>query len=356
MHIAIDTTPMESAHKNRGIGIYTRNLVEAIEKLKGDNKYTYFTRTQKVPNNVDLIHYPYFDPFFLTLPFIFKIPTIITIHDLIPIVFPKYFPRGIKGEMKWRIQKHIVKNASRIITDSENSKNDVLKYIGIDKSKIDPIYLAPAQVFSQFYSQKIIDSVKSRYSLPKNFLVYVGDINWNKNIPGMLQAFAKYTETNPDNNLKLVLIGKSFKSDDLPEMMIINRAIAELKLNDKIIKLGYVDDVDECIIYSLAQANILVSFYEGFGLPVLEALAAGCPVIAADNSSIREIMGPAIKVNAGNSDSIVKGIAEISNLTDSKRQALIQAGKNWVTKFTWEKTARQTIESYEKANSNYSGL
>jgi glycosyltransferase involved in cell wall biosynthesis len=356
MLIAIDITPMESAHKNRGIGIYTKNLVEAIKKVKSDNKYIFFTRSQKIPNNADLVHYPYFDPFFLTLPIITRLPTVVTIHDLIPIVFPKYFPRGIKGEIMWQIQKKLVSHSNRIITDSKNSKNDVVKYIGIDESKIDPIYLAPAEIFGNKQSREFIDSVKKRYTLPENYLVYVGDINWNKNISGILKAFAAFLDLNPQSNLKLLLVGKSFETVKLTETININQTIEKLRLNDKIIKVGYVDEMDECVLYSQAKACLLVSYYEGFGLPILEAMATGCPVIAADNSSISEIMGPSIKVNANKIDSIVSGIGKIYYLSNSERATLIREGKNWANNFTWEETARRTIETYEKVKCHNSSL
>lgn len=122
MKIAIDVSPLESGHKVRGVGFYLSNLLDSLNTYFPQHTYHQIKRGEKVPTDADVIHYPYFDPFFITLPLKFSKPTVITIHDLTPLKFPTLFPAGKKGRFKWEIQKRLVKKASRIITDSHNSK------------------------------------------------------------------------------------------------------------------------------------------------------------------------------------------------------------------------------------------
>ena len=133
MKIAIDITPLESAHRARGVGVYTKNLIDALETYGKQHTYLYFTGHQLVPPDADVVHYPYFDPFFLTLPLVKPKPTVVTVHDLIPLVFPYKFPAGIRGNIKWQVQKLSLHGAKRIIADSNSSKNDS-KTISLSKS------------------------------------------------------------------------------------------------------------------------------------------------------------------------------------------------------------------------------
>ncbi len=346
MHIAFDSTPLKSGHKARGVGSYTRLLVEALQKTKTKHSFYFFTRGNKLPDNIDLIHYPYFDPFFLTLPLVKPIPCVVTVHDLIPVVYSERFPRGIKGEIKWFIQRMSLSAARRIVTDSEASKLDIASITGVAKDHIDVVYLAPSSVFKPVGDQKILKSVKERYVLPAHFILYVGDVNWNKNIPGLLEAFALITRTQRQEDTKLVLVGKAFLDENLAETQHVNQKIHQLNIEKHIIKLGFVKDEDLASLYSSASVYVQPSFAEGFGLPVLEAMACGCPVVTADVSSLSEIAGPAIRVNPANPASIADGILSILG-TDTR--VLAKKSIAWAKEFTWEKVAHQTIAVYEKA-------
>ena len=176
MRIAIDITPLSSAHKDRGVGKYTKLLVESLQKYESKHSYTLFERGKKVPENIDVVHYPHFDPFFLTLPLIKTKPTVVTIHDLIPIKYPDKFPRGIRGEVKWQIQRYSLTSATRIIADSASSKRDILKHVGYDQNNISVVHLAP---------DPAIIAGAGNGSERRKFLIYVGDLNWNKNIYGL---------------------------------------------------------------------------------------------------------------------------------------------------------------------------
>jgi glycosyltransferase involved in cell wall biosynthesis len=130
MKIAIDITPLESAHRARGVGVYTKNLIDALETYGKQHTYLYFTGHQLVPPDADVVHYPYFDPFFLTLPLVKIKPALVTVHDLIPLVFPYKFPAGIRGRFAWHVQRLSLRGAKRIIADSNSSKNDIVRIAG----------------------------------------------------------------------------------------------------------------------------------------------------------------------------------------------------------------------------------
>src|SRR3990167_7205409 len=123
MNIAIDMSPLKNGHylqhRVRGTGFYLQNLQTSLEKYYPENKYIYFNKGDLLEKDVDIVHHPYFEPFFLTLPLFQKNKTVVTVHDLTPFVFPKQFPSGLKGKMKWQIQKFALRNACRIIEDSE---------------------------------------------------------------------------------------------------------------------------------------------------------------------------------------------------------------------------------------------
>ena len=328
MHIAIDTTPLETGHARRGVGTYTKNLVDALKQYEPAHSYSFFTRGQKVPAGADLVHVPYFDPFFLTLPLVKITPTIVTVHDLIPLVFPDKFPSGIKGSLKWQIQKLSLAGARRIITDSECSKRDIAKITGFDRKKIDAVYLAPDPEFA----------VGNAKPSEKPYFLYVGDVNWNKNVPGLLSAFAAFGKN------ELVLVGKAFTDSSLPETKEINRIIHDLGIEKSVRRTGFVSTRELVGLYAGATALVIPSFYEGFGLPVLEAMCAGCPVVAADTSSLTEIAGPAIRVGT-ESKSIAQGMRKALTLNRETQQKL---QSEWVKRFSWKLTARNTVQSYEK--------
>ncbi len=347
MHVAIDITPLHTGHKDRGVGTYTKLLIEALQKYERKHSYSFFTRGQKVSDSVDLVHYPYFDPFFLTLPLLKPKPTVVTVHDLIPLVFPDKFPSGIKGFLKWQLQKFSLKSAKRIIAVSEQSKMDIHQFGRFPNDSIDVILSAPAPIFEVMPNKKKLEKMKRKYKLPDRFVLYVGDVNWNKNIIGMLKAFSIVKSLK--SKVTLVLAGKAFNDRSLTEVKEINDLIHSLKITKDVRKLGFVPDVDLVGIYNLATVYVQPSFYEGFGLPVLEAMACGCPVVCSYASSLKEIGGPAISVDPNDFNNIASGIIDVLNLTDDERIKLQRDGLAWAKRFHWKIVAAQTVASYEKA-------
>jgi glycosyltransferase involved in cell wall biosynthesis len=336
MNIAIDTTPLNAAHGGRGVGSYTRNLIEALQKYESQHSYKLFTRIQKVPKDVDLVHYSYFDPFFLTLPMNKPKPTVVTVHDLIPLIFPDRFPPGIRGSFKWRLQKLSLVGAKRIITDSKNSAHDIVRILGFPDDRIDVVYLAPAPGFTAIPES----------SSKRPFVLYVGDVNWNKNIPGLLEGFSKVADVD------LVLVGGAFMDMKLKETKEINRLITVLGIGGRTRNVGYVSQNELRALYSTAACLVQPSFYEGFGLPVLEAMACGCPVVSTRNSSLSEIAGPAIEITT-DAQSIADGIHIALGLN---RSTQVNEQFKWLEQFSWQKTAALTVAAYEKAVNNHTSL
>ncbi|MEK7141342.1 MAG: glycosyltransferase family 1 protein [Patescibacteria group bacterium] len=357
MRIAIDTTPLESGHKDRGVGMYTKLLIEALQKYEGNHSYHFFTRGQKVPKNVDIVHYPYFDPFFITLPVFPSTPRVVTVHDLIPLVFPEHFPAGIRGRLKWQVQRWSLGRTTRIITDSESSKRDIIRLAGISPQSIDVVPLAAAPAFRQISDKEVLKKVKKNYDLPEKFVLYVGDINWNKNILGMITAFERVRrsprfrsgESGQAGSVKLVLVGSAFLDASLREVQEINASIRAKKMEQDVVRIGSLVLEDLVAIYNLASVYIQPSFYEGFGLPVLEAMSCGTVVVTTGGGSLVEIAGPAAVVEPYNPDDIARGLIDALTMSVRDRKDSIGKQSVWGQQFSWQRAACETIASYKHA-------
>lgn len=344
MKIAIDVSPLQTGHKVRGVGFYLEHLKNALVKYFPESNYVFFNRGEKIPNDVDLVHFPYFEPFFLALPLYKRFKTVVTVHDLTPIVFPQAFPRGIKGELKWQMQRLALKKADAIITDSENSKKDIIKFVNVNPSKVNVVALAAGEQFEVLKSGKWEEEVRKKYGLPEKFVLYVGDVTWNKNLPRLMNACSQL-------QIPLVMIGKSLAEENYdrnnPWNADLNRVNELARDNKNIIRLGFVS-MDELVqIYNLATVFAMPSLYEGFGLPILEAMACGCPVVCSKEGSLPEVAKDAtFFVDAYNVDDIAKGIEKVFN--DRKLQEeLVKKGSENIKKFSWKKTAEETLEVYK---------
>jgi glycosyltransferase involved in cell wall biosynthesis len=344
MRVAIDISPISksstSAHRVRGVGAYINMLVRHLPEFDKENDYV-FVEDKNFPSDVDLIHYPYFDPFFLTLPSKFKAKTVVTVHDLTPLVFPQHFPAGVRGKIKWLIQRSRLKKADLIITDSDCSKKDVERITGISKNKIQTVYLAANPIFKKL-------SIAKKLSLPENFLLYVGDATWNKNLPGLIRAVKR-------TNYPLALVGKIWEIRDVREVDSnpwnedLRWVLREIENDEQFIRAGFVEDEDLVKIYNTATALIMPSIYEGFGLPVLEAMNCGCPVITTYGGSLPEVAGDAaLYIDAENEKSIIDGIEKIF-AEPNLRKNLSKKGLEQAGKFSIKKMIKDTVNAYEKA-------
>lgn len=243
--------------------------------------------------------------------------------------------------MRFWIQKFFLKNIDAVITISETSKKDICRFLGIHPNKVHVIYLAPKKIFRQITNESLLSSVKKKYDLPEKFALYVGDVNYNKNIPTLIKA-CKIAK------IPLVICGKQAVEIDSKDLN--HSELAHLRnINfDGVLKLGFVSDSDLVAIYNLATLYCQPSLYEGFGFPLLEAFACGTPVVASKTQALVEIgEGGALFANPNDAEDFAKKIARLTEDKETREQ-LVNTGKVIVKNFSWEKTARETLDVYKK--------
>ncbi len=356
MKIAINIYPLKSAHKDRGIGFYTSNLVE---NLKKDSRIDLqeFINISEV-KDADIVHYPWFDFFFHSLPIRSKFKIVVTIHDVIPLLFPEYYPIGFRGKYNLILQKLALRGCSHIITDSYASKKDISKYLKVPENKISVVYLAANERFKPQNDTDLI-RIKRKYNLPDRFLLYVGDANWVKNLPFLITSFSKFSKIEGFKDTRLVLVGgvflKKVENIDHPELKSlkeVNRLIKDLNLEEKVIRTGDINIDDLVCFYNLASVYIQPSIYEGFGLPLLEAFSSGTPVISSNRGSLPEIGGDAaVYFDPEKENQFISVLVDVLQ-NKSLQQKLSNLGLKRAEKFSWKKVADDTKQIYSKLIQN----
>ncbi len=346
MKIAIDISPLKTGHRVRGTGFYLQHLQEALQSYFPRNQYIFFTKKHEIPPDIDVVHFPYFDPFFITLPLFPKAKTVVTVHDLTPLVFPKEFPAGIKGNIRWEIQKMLLMQSQVIITDSNSSKKDIIKFTSCSEKKIHTVYLAAGEEF-KVISKKKAQDVLAKFRLPKKFALYVGDATWNKNLPRLIDAAVLA-------NVPLVMVGKALASDETinttnPWNKDLVKTIAMAKENKNIHRIGFVSMEELVALYNYAHIFVMPSLYEGFGLPILEAMACGVPVITSKEGSIPEVADNAAFYIDAYDVYNISGAIKTLWWDDKLRKELSKRGLIQAEQFSWKKTAEQTLRAYTKA-------
>jgi len=290
----------------------------------------------------------YYLPYYITSPFHKKsYKVVVTVFDLIHFFYPQLkMSRGRKLFHKFTfITKLIFKRADRIITISVNTSRDLIKNFKVPPKKIKMIYMGVSENFRVINCDSVKRLLREKYKIFKPYLLYVGRNEPHKNIKAVILAYAKLPEYLQEK-YNLVLAGK----EDEKYNQSIREMIARYQLEDKVIFTGYVEESELPYIYSGAAVFVFPSFYEGFGLPPLEAQACGTPVIAGLNSSFPETLADsAILVKPDHLEEIVLALNQI--LTDQAcRQNLIDAGLANAQRFSWAKCAQETLE-YLTSNS-----
>lgn len=342
MKVVIDLSPLRSGHQYRGIGVYTKNLYKALQKYDTANEYVLTTNTYQA--NADVIHYPFFDFYFLTLPFNKQKNTVITIHDVIPLIFKEHYPAGKRGDVKYWFQRQSLKGVTRVITDSQQSKEDIQKYLNVSSEKISSVHLAASEELKPM-TKKQVDTIKQKYGLTKPYVLYVGDINYNKNLPRLIKCFSQ-----AQSPFDLVLVSKAL-SQPIREAQEIRRLIQHYDLEGKVKILTRVPikPLSELAsLYTGAYFYIQPSLYEGFGLPVLEAWACKTPVLSSNAGSLKEIVTDhAIVFDPSNESEMVKAIASLGAMSKQQRNNWIRLGEKRNKDFSWKKTALETSRIYQ---------
>lgn len=353
--IAIDISPTFDGNSVRGVGYYTDHLVKSLQQEIETNPDYKNWSIDLIKNNQELkaksyklIHYPYFDPFKLTLPSPKNIPFVVTVHDLIPRQFKNHFPVGLKGEIKWLIQKHRLKQSKKIITVSHYSKYIINKITKYPLSKIFSIYEGADSSFKQIKDKQKLNEIKIKYSLPNKFILFVGDINWNKNIPNLVRACLK-------NKYPLVIVGSAAVKKDIPNhpwtkdlhwLQSKSKALENQK-SRALILTGFVPDEELPVIYNLATIYCQPSFAEGFGLPLLQAMQCACPIAYSRDTCLPEIMdNSGVSFNPRSISDISQSLKKLWDDSNLRRK-YSKLGLVRSKLFNWSFTAKQTLAVYQ---------
>jgi glycosyltransferase involved in cell wall biosynthesis len=283
----------------------------------------------------DVFHAPHyvFSPFT-------PCPTVVTIHDCIHLRFPEYLPHRaahLYARFFLRLAAH---RARRVLTVSEASKRDILHYLQVPESKVEVIPNALDERFETAPSEADITRVRERYLLNSPFVLYTGNIKPHKNLDRLIEAFALLRRREFDN-VKLLIIG-----DEISKYPNLRRLVHRHQLHQHVRFLGFVPDATLAVLYRLASVFVFPSLYEGFGLPPLEAMASGTPVISSNSSSLPEVVGDAaILIDPLNPQAIADAMARV--LGDGElRSELIRRGHERVKAFSWQRSVTRIREIY----------
>ncbi len=292
--------------------------------------------------DVDILHYPIhwhnqITPFFLNR----GVKKVLTIHDLTPLLFPETHVR--KTVLLWNSSLKLIKNrVDMIIADSQNTKNDCMKYLDIPGEKIKVVHLAADTRYKPLKNKEELRiELESKYGLKHPFILSVGTLEKRKNISTLLKAFHKL-KSNGVNHKLVITGGEGWKYHEIFD------TLDKYDLKKDVIFTGYVPDDDLVKLYNSADVFVYPSLYEGFGLPPLEAMACGCPVITSNTSSLPEVVGDAgIMVDPLDADGLYQEIYEI--LTDDKlKSMLMKKSLQRASMFNWRRTAQETWDIYEE--------
>jgi glycosyltransferase involved in cell wall biosynthesis len=293
--------------------------------------------------HADVAHVPYWAP-----PLRPTIPTVVTIHDLIPLLLHEY-RGGPLVQLYTALVGYAARSATRVLTDSEFSRQDIIAHLSLAQDHVRAVYLAGGDNYTPTPAPSDTD-VRTRYSLPERYVLYLGGFDVRKNVAALIDAYhcaaPSIGETHP-----LVIAGQ-LPANDTPFAPDPRRLAQEHGLDERIVRfIDFPDDADKPALYRGATAFIFPSRYEGFGLPPLEALACGTPVVGSDTSSIPEIVGDGGLLLSpddveGMAQALVKLVTDVEFRTELSRRALAQAAR-----FSWEQTARETLAAYRDAAS-----
>jgi len=357
-----------------GYGTYIRNLIRAMSELEREMRFMLIARPKveaelgALPDNFKIVEYNRNDsarienlafPWFVrslaadlvhipinNVPVLMPKPYVVTIHDMSSLVFD--YDDAAAGKLHmWRFRRGLLR-ADRVIAVSAATRRDVLNVLNIPADRVRLIYnaLDPSFLKPELDEKKRAD-VLERYQIQYPYLLYAGSVNRRKNVARIVEAFALLKQDLVDHprykDLRLVIIG-----DQMSKYPALRRAVHQSRVREVVKFLGFVKKDELKVFYQAAEAFVFPSLYEGFGLPPLESMALGTPVVTSGVSSLPEVVGEAAMiVKPENVFDIARGIREV--LTgDELRASLIAKGQEQVKRFSWYDTARQVLDLYRE--------
>jgi glycosyltransferase involved in cell wall biosynthesis len=371
LRIGIDYTA--AVRQGAGIGRYTRELVRALAKLDHGHDYVLFAaaggqrlvdagwpssfQTRSVPLSdrtlailwhrlrlplwvelvtgpVDIFHSPDF-----VLPPVRRAKTLVTVHDLSFIRHPQCSDANLRTYLN-KVVPRSVHRADLVLADSQSTKDDLVELLDVTPDKIKVIYPGVEKRFRSIEDPTLLEKTRKRYNLPPRFILGLGTLQPRKNFTRLIEAYSSLVTRHP--SLRLVIAGgKGWLYDE------IFATVERLGLEEKVAFPGFVTDQDLPALYNLADLFVFPSLYEGFGLPPLEALACGTPVVTSDASSLPEVVGEAgLMVEATDVEALAETMKRV--LEDGElREGLIARGMEQARKFTWRKAASRLLNLYE---------
>lgn len=371
MHIGLNAHLLSLAQTYRGAGInwYIRNLLTYLPRVDHNNRYTAFLSDRRFTSSelalkfsrlptsrpvvrilweqavqpfalqkegVDLLHALAF-----VVPLLSPCPSVVTIYDLSFLLYPEGFKRAKRFYLSL-FTRLSARRARRIIAISENTKRDVVRLLGVSPDKVDVVYCGIDEAFRPLAKDQVA-SFRAKRGLPERFILFVGTIEPRKNITTLIEAFANLHTCEPAN-LKLVIGGaKGWFYQD------VFARVEELGLEDAVIFPGYIPASELPWWYNAAELFVYPSLYEGFGLPPLEAMACGTPVIVANTSSLPEVVGEAgLTVDPLDVEGLAVAIRRVLD-DETLWQEMREQGWQRAKGFSWTKTAREIVQVYRRA-------
>ena len=365
MHLAVDAHAI--GRHLTGNEVYVRSLLNAFGSRRGDHEFVAYVSTdaarQSIPESIltrrisanpflrlgielarkvredrpDLLHVQY------TAPIGCRVPVVVSVHDVSFLEHPEYFPRVRAWQLQWTVRR-TVDRAARILTGTEFSRKSILKVYGdLDEDKVVVVPNAAAPEFRPVSRQSAALTVRERFAIHTPFVLSVGDLQPRKNHIGLIQAFARLVRACPQLKHNLVLAGKPTWFADR-----IREAARDSGVADRIQFCGFVSDSDLLQLYNACDLFVFPSFYEGFGLPALEAMACGRAVVCSNTTALPEVVdGAAIVFDPYSVDQIVRALKDL--LLDAELRARMERlGLQRAAHFSWQKTAQRTLEVFHE--------
>jgi glycosyltransferase involved in cell wall biosynthesis len=362
MKIAIDIR--SAAGEKVGKGWYTFHMVQNLLKLDHENEYILYSKDpvpgfeffknaeQKIIDGKSIFWHRnvakdavkeecdiFFAPTSYIIPTLLpkSVKTVVTVHDLVAFLFPHNHNKKAVFVEKLFL-KRALKKAAFVATISQNTKQDILKMFGYDEAKIDILYCSASDEFKPL-NKSFLEPFAKKTKLPKKFFLAVGTLEPRKNYVTLIEAFAEVHKKYPDYHL-IIVGGKGWKYEEIFETVRMHY------LGKFVHNLGYVSSGSLVKLYNLAKALVFPSFYEGFGIPPLEAMKSGCPVIASYSSSVPEVVGnAALLINPISEIEIAAAMIKLIKDPDLCEK-LRAEGFLQSKKFSWESSAKKLLEVF----------